>query len=177
MFVSDGMYAAEGIQESKYETADIDKVVRFCTHLDLVQQNGLRAVLEKYPTLFNNQLGTYPDEQTHLDLKPDAVPHCQPRAYSVPHVHRATFKGELDRLVQIGVLEEAGHSEWIAETFIVPKKLLPGETVPCVRWVSDFRGLNKCLRRKTYPIPRIGDILAHQTGYQFLSKLDISMQF
>ena len=171
------LYATGDIRESKYETADIDKVVRSCTHLDLVQQNGLRAVLEKYPKLFDNELGTYPDEEIHLDLKPDAVPHCQPRAYSVPFVHRGTFKAELDRLVRIGVLEEAGRSEWIAGTFIVPKKLLPGESTPRVRWVSDFRGLNKCLRRKTYPIPRIGDILARRTGYQFLSKLDISMQF
>ena len=112
-----------------------------------------------------------------MDLKPGATPHCQPRAYSVPHMHRGTFKAELDLLVKIGVLEEGSRSEWIAGTFIVPKKLLPGETVPRVRWVSDFRGLNKCLKRKTYPIPRIGDILARRTGYAFLSKMDISMQF
>jgi len=79
--------------------------------------------------------------------------------------------------VKIGVLSPTGRSEWIAGTFIIPKKLLPGETVPRVRWVSDFRGLNKCLRCKTYPIPRIGDILARRTGHKFLSKLDISMQF
>ena len=105
------------------------------------------------------------------------MPHCQPRAYSVPNAHRSVFKAELDRLVRIGVLEEGSRSEWIAGTFIVPKKLLPGETVPRVRWVSDFRGLNKCLKRKTYPIPRIGDILARRTGYKFLTKMDISMQF
>ena len=177
---SDGdVYAStsSGINVSTYEAADIDKVVRSCTHLSINQQNDLREVLEKYPKLFDNQLGTYPDEKIHLDLKPDAVPHCQPRGYSVPQVHRATFKNELDRLCRIGVLSPRGRSEWIAGTFIVPKKLLPGETVPRVRWVSDFRGLNKCLRRKTYPIPRIGDILARRTGYAFLSKLDISMQF
>ena len=32
------------------------------------------TVLEKYPKLFDNQLGTYPDEKIHLDLKPDAIP-------------------------------------------------------------------------------------------------------
>ena len=65
----------------------------------------------------------------------------------------------------------------MAGTFIVPKKLLPGETTPRVRWVSDFRGLNKALKRKMYPIPKIGDILARRTGYQFLTKMDISMQY
>ena len=52
------LYATGDIQESKYETADIDKVVHSCAHLDLVQQNGLRAVLEKCPKLFDNELGT-----------------------------------------------------------------------------------------------------------------------
>ena len=171
------MYASDDIKESKYDKADIDKVVRSCSHLSQEQQNDLRGVLDKYDKLFDNELGCYPDEKIHLDLKDNAVPHCQPRAYGVPHAHKNVFKAELDRLVSIGVLEEGSRSEWIAGTFIVPKKLLPGETVPRVRWVSDFRGLNKNLRRKTYPIPRIGDILARRTGFQFLTKMDISMQF
>jgi hypothetical protein len=32
------------------------------------------------------------------------------------------FKQELDRLVQVGVLERTGRQEWIAGTFIIPKK-------------------------------------------------------
>ena len=166
----------KSINISKYNAADIDQVCRSCQHLSQTQQNDLRDVLSKYPTLFNNELGTYPDEKIHLDLRDDAVPHTT-RAYTVPHNHRAVFKAELDRLVKIGVLEEGSRSEWIAGTFVIPKKLLPGEKVPRVRWISDFRGLNKALKRKTYPIPRIGDTLARRTGYQFLSKMDISMQF
>ena len=174
------VYAQESktaINLSKYDNPDIDQVVRSCNHLSQQQQNDLRDVLSKYPVLFNNTLGTYPDEKIHLDLKENAIPHCQPRAYSVPHNHRDVFKAELDRLVKIGVLEEGSRSEWIAGTFIIPKKLLPGEKTPRVRWISDFRGLNKYLKRKTYPIPRIGDILARRTGYEFLTKMDISMQF
>ena len=162
---------------SKYETADIDEIVRRCSHLNQVQQNELRNVLSKYPKLFYNERGTYPDERIHLDLKDDAVPHCQPRAYTVPINHREVFKTGLNRLVNIGVLEEASRSEWIEGTFIIPKKLLPGKYVARVRWISDFRGLNRCLKRKTYPIPKTGDILARQTGYQFLTKKDISMQY
>ena len=121
----DDMFATTGdINVSTYESADIDKVVRSCQHLSQDQQNDLRNVLDKYPRLFDNRLGTYPDERIHLDLKPDAVPHCNPRRYQVPHVHRKVFKDQLDRLVRIGVLEKCGRSEWIAGTFIVPKKLL-----------------------------------------------------
>jgi hypothetical protein len=158
------------INKSKYESANIDQVVCACTHLNMVQQNDLQAVLEKYPVLFNNELGVYPDELIHLDLLEDAVSHAT-RAYTVPHNHQAVFKAELDRLVRIGVQEEGSCLEWIAGTFIMPKKLLPGEETPRVRWISDFCGLNKALKRKSYPIPRIGDILAQRTGYQFLFRI------
>ena len=69
------------------------------------------------------------------------------------------------------MLEPTGRSEWISGSFIIPKK----DTRIC--WISDFRALNKALRQKVYPIPCIQEILARRTGYAFLSKLDISMQY
>ena len=75
------------------------------------KKNGLRNVLSKYPKFFDNELGTYPDKRIHLDLKEDAVPYCQTRAYTVPNNHREVFKAELNRLVKIGVLEEASRLE------------------------------------------------------------------
>ena len=106
----------------------------------------------------------------HLDLHDDAVPHSS-RGYPVPFAHRQLFKQELDRLVSIGVLEPCGRSEWCASTFIV------GKPSGGCRWVTDFRGLNKYLKRRSYPIPRIQDILQSIPGYNWLSKLDVSIQF
>ena len=68
-------------------------------------------------------------------------------------------------------------SLWCLPTFIIPKKLLPGETTPRVRWVSDLRELNKVVKPVQYQLPQINEVLKKRRGYEFFSKLDVSMQF
>jgi hypothetical protein len=120
--------------------------------------------------LFNGKLDLYNRKQAHLDIKPDAVPiHCKP--YAVPHAHKQMFNDEALRLVDQGVLAPVGASEHAYPTFITPKK----DGRFC--WVSDFRQLNDMLVRKTYPMPRIADILARRNGYKFFTKIDLSMQY
>ena len=53
--------------------------------------------------------------------------HCQ-RLFRIPHVHMATLKKEVDRLVEVGVLkqvdsiDEHKRGPWCAPSFIIPKK-------------------------------------------------------
>ena len=84
--------------------------------------------------------------------------------------HQQVFKDELDRLVEVGVLSKVAESEWLFPTLVIPKK--DGR----VRWITDFRELNKLIKRKVYNLPKIQDILQRRPGYQFFTKLDISMQ-
>lgn len=84
------------------------------------------------------------------------IPHSSP-GYPAPFAHRKLFKEELDRLVSIRVLEPCERSEWCSGTF---------KTSGGCHWVTDFCGLNKHLKRRTYPIPKIQDVLQNIQGYE-----------
>ena len=158
------------ILDSKYDAVDPRKIADSCTHLTQEQRDDLAKLFSKFTKLFNGELRAFTDEKIHLDIDPTVTPH-RSRAYAVPHLHRELFKRELERLVKIGVLEKCGRADWVSGTFIVPKK--DGR----VRWVSDFRALNKAIKRKFYPLPKINEIFSRRKGYKFLSKLDLSMQY
>ena len=67
------------------------------------EQMKLKSVLDNYGTLFDDPLGHYKNYKVHLKVDPNAQPvHAKP--YPIPHVHRPTFKKELDHLCGIGVL-------------------------------------------------------------------------
>ena len=158
------------ILDAKYERVDPADVAKQQKHLSQRQQQDLAVLLRRFPLLFDGVLKKFPGRKIHLDLEPDAQPVHQ-RAFPVPAVHHETFRKELDRLCEIGVLERCGASEWAAPTFIIPKK--DGR----VRWISDFRQLNKVIRRKIYPLPKISEILNRRSGYKYFTKLDVSMQY
>ena len=78
-----------------------------------------------------------------LELKDDVRPVClQP--YSVPRVQKVIFRKEEERLVKLGVLEEANDSEWGATSVADPK-----EKTNQIGFLSDFWNLNRQLKRKS----------------------------
>ena len=158
---------ATAIKTNDYAKTDLQSVVSSCTHLSQIQQNELHELLLKHEELFQGKLGHYP-HPIHLDID-RTIPPQQTRPFSIPHSQLHVFKTELDRLVKIGVLEPCGRAEWISGTFIIPKK--DGKA----RWISDFRALNKALKRKVYHLPLISDVLSRRSGYKFLTKIDLAV--
>ena len=159
------------IKPSDYHEVNVDEVAKLQLHLTAAQQEELKKILLKHIKLFDGKLGTYPHRKFHIDLKPDATPVRRP-PYSVAQAHREVFRQEIQRLVDIGILEPVYEgSEWALPTFCIPKK---NHTI---RIISDLRALNECIRRKPYPLPHIMDILRKRPRYEFFTKLDISMQY
>ena len=130
------------ILDSSYEKADLNEVVKQATHINSIQQEMLYQLLKKYEEIFDGKLSEWDTEPVTFEFIDGAKPHSQ-RHFPVPHIHKETFKKELLRLVEIGVLEQVNSSEWGSSTFIIPKK--DGK----VRFISDFRLLNKKIKRQS----------------------------
>ena len=130
------------ILDAKYEKADLSKIVEEnCSHLTRAKCNTLLSLLTEFEELFDGTLGDWKTNPVTLRLKPGSIPyHGKP--YPVPHVHKDTLRKEVDRLEQLGVLKWEDDSEHAYPTFIMPK---PNGTV---RFLTDFRKLNKMLVRK-----------------------------
>ena len=86
-------------------------------------------------------------------------------------MHEHTLKVELDRLIKLGVLKQISDSEWATPTFIISKK------DATVRFISDFCELNKRIKRKPFPIPKIQDLLLKLEGFQHAMPLDLNIGY
>jgi hypothetical protein len=79
---------------------------------------------------------------------------------------------ELIHLCEIGVsVQPQLATKWSSPTFITPQN--DGR----IHWVTDLWELDKVVRCQQYPLPIIQDILRKHTGYEFFTKIDISMQY
>jgi hypothetical protein len=159
------------ILDAHYEAADSRSIcLENAVHLSSMdERQKLLKLLQKYESLFDGTLGDWgEDEAVDLELQPGAKPHHN-RPYHTPQVHRETFKKELARLCQLGVLQRRHEgSEWGTPCFIIPKKN------GTVRFLTDFRKLNSKIRRKIYSLPNISDILQSLQGLKYVTTLDLN---
>jgi len=162
------------ILDAKYDKADLPKIVEDnCSHLTDDQQRDLLALLEKHTPMFAGKLGQWKDEYVHFDLKEGETP-WQGRPYPVPHIHEETLRNEVQRLVDIDVLEPITSEQsggWGAPSFIIAKP--NGQ----VRFLTDFRQVNKRIERQPFPLPKISETLQRLEGFQWASAIDLNMGY
>ena len=159
------------ILDANYEKADLSKIIYdTCNHLTVLQKHNLLRTLLNYKELFDGTLGDWQTEPVSFRLKPGSKPY-HGRAFPIPHIHLKTLKKKVERLVKLVVLKKQPSSEWAAPTFIIPKK---NKTV---RFISDFREVNKRIIRTPYPIPKISTILQEMEGFTYATSLDLNMGY
>jgi hypothetical protein len=158
----------QGILEAKYTAANLRDICNKSMHLDVSQPEQLFAVLSKYEALFDGLLGTWKEHPHEINLKPDSKPY-HAKAFPIPKIHLETLKSKVQCLWDLGVLHKVNRLECAAPTFIIPKKdgeyykrltiqngWHPHSIFPkkdgSVRFILDFREINKQIPRKPYPI-------------------------
>ena len=110
-------------------------------------KKSLLELLQKYENMFDGTLGKCTGINYTIELKEDTKSyHAKP--FPIPNIHKLTLKKEVNRLVKMGVLKKINNSQWAIPTFIILK--INGK----VRFISDFRELNKTIKTKLFPIPK-----------------------
>ena len=165
---------AERIQrilDVKYAAADLEKFCIEQKHLSPDEQAKLWTSLNKHKALFDGTLGSWKMDPYNIELKdPDCKPY-HARPYPVPHSQMEKLKAEINRLVELGILEKINRSEWAAPAFTIAKK--EGD----LRSIADFRELNQRIKRKPFPIPKIQDLLLQLEGFKYATTLDLNMGY
>ena len=70
------------------------------------------------------------------------------------------------------MLEEANDFEWGDPYFVQPKV-----KTNCVSLISDFWNLNRQLKHKPYPMPKVSKILLNLEGFKYATPLDLNMVY
>ena len=83
---------------------------------------------------------------------------------------RENIQKEAGSLVLLGVLEVVNDSEWGSPSFTQPT-----HKSNWVRFISDFRNLNKQVKQK--PMPKANEILFKLEVFQYATSLDLNMGY
>jgi hypothetical protein len=89
----------------------------------------------------------------------------------IPHSQEQLLKDEVQQLVDFGNLRKVNRSEWACPMFTIAK---PDKTL---RSLADLRELNKRIKRKPFPIPKINDLLQKLEGFYLATSLDLNMGY
>ena len=128
----------------------------------------LQNVLDKYPDVFKDDLGTVKGLKAKIHVDPEATPLYR-KARSVPLALKEKIETELERLQAQGIIEPVQFSEWAAP--IVPVIKSDGS----VRICGDYKvTVNRVAKIDKYPLPLIDDLFASLAGGKRFTKLDLS---
>lgn len=136
--------------------------------LNMEQQIKLENAKLEFKCYTQHGLG-----KTHLETHIIDTENAEPRKmryYPVsPAIQKLTY-AELDRMLELDVIEIATQAEWNNRTTLVMK---PGKNRLCL----DARELNKVTKKDAYPLPNIDGLLSRLGDTHFISAIDLKDAF
>ena len=121
----------------------------------------------EFKDLFLPGLGKYNVRKVSIDLDPDMPPifhkHRPP-----PFAQREAIEKELDRQVELGILEPVASSRWAAPVCAVKKADSSVRLCGCYDTT-----VNKASKLERYPLPRVDELFAAMAGGSKFTKIDL----
>ena len=86
-----------------------------------VRNDALDSLLEKYKSIFTEELGKLKNFQAHIYVDSQVSPKfCKPRP--IPYAFKSRVEDELNRLSELGIITPVQFSEWTAPIVPVLKR-------------------------------------------------------
>ena len=132
--------------------------------------NAAEEVIKRFSDVFDRLVGTFPGK-VHLEVESNAVPVIIPPR-RIPTALKDKFKEELTKLVKEKIIAPVDQPTlWVNSVVVTTKK--SGALRVCV----DTRPLNKVLKRETYPMPILDEILPELSKAKVFSTVDLRSGF
>ena len=118
-----------------------------------------------------SELGYMKGSSVKINLKSGVEPFKVTTARRIPIPLMDAVNEELERMQQVGVIEQVTEpTDWCSPLVVVPKETKQGRKK--VRICVDLRGLNRAIKREHYTLPTVDDIVAKMAGGKMFSSLD-----
>ena len=133
-------------------------------------QGEMDQLLNKYDSVFSPTPGEAQVQPFVIKLQEDALPSSRP-PYQVPIHLREEVNSEIDKLINLEIIEPSTSVDWCAP--IVPVRK-PDKTI---RLCVDYREINKVTPLDRHIIPTLPEILDRVGHATVLSKIDLTSGF
>ena len=133
-------------------------------------KSDVLACLSDFPALISADMGTFPDFEHTIVLRPNARPLSQ-KLRVIPIAKRDAVQTEVQRMVDQGIWEPCERSDWASA--LVPIMKRDGG----IRLTTDFTPLNSQVTPTRHPLPNIRDVRVLIAGAAVFTKLDLAKAY
>ena len=125
------------------------------------------SILNEFEDSFDVSLVEWDTYPVELELNSESKL-VNSKYYLARRINKENLQKELQRIVETSVNSCAAVSTKYTIIIFLTKE-------GTVRFIKDYRDLNKKQFRKLYPLPRIGETIHQLEGFQYATVLDLSM--